>query len=60
MEKVVSFHQQTLVGGFNPSEKSDFVKWDDYSSQYFHGKSCFPAMFQSPPTRQSFLKISNI
>ena len=30
------FKIDTLVGGFNPSEKYEFVSWDD-SSQY-HGK----------------------
>ena len=38
-----------LVGGFNPSEKYEFVIWDD-SSQYVE-KIKF--MFQSPPTSSS-------
>ena len=46
-----SSHKHILVGGFNPSEKYEFVSWDD-SSQY-HGKAIGhnPVMFQSPPTR---------
>ena len=35
-----------LVGGFKPSEKYEFVNWDD-CSQYM-GK--IKVMFQSPPT----------
>ena len=39
--KIVMFHEQllvilVLVGGFNPSEKYEFVSWDDYS-QYIYG-----------------------
>ena len=37
-----------LVGGFNPSDKYEFVSWNDYS-QYMESHN--PAMFlQSPPT----------
>jgi hypothetical protein len=36
------------VGGFNPSEKYEFVSWDDYSQ--IHGKTKF--MFQT--TSQKF------
>ena len=39
--------KRLLVGGFNLSEKYEFVSWDD-SSQY-DGKN-HPVMFQSPPT----------
>ena len=37
MNKVYSI----LVGGFNPSEKYDFVSWDDYS-QYMENKIHVP------------------
>ena len=51
--KIVMFHEQllvilVLVGGFNPSEKYEFVSWDDYS-QYIYiwkHKTC-----SKPPTR---------
>ena len=43
-----------LVGGFNPSEKYDFVSWDD-SSQYME---VIKFMFQSPPTRNGTDKNS--
>jgi hypothetical protein len=41
-----------LVGGFNPSEKYEFVSWDDDSQ--LNGKSLkiifFIPWFQSPPS----------
>jgi hypothetical protein len=40
-----------LVGGFNPSEKYEFVSWD-YYSQYMGKKSC-----AKPPTKQFLLEM---
>ena len=37
-----------LVGGFNPSEKYEFVSWDDEIPNIW---KVIKAMFQSPPTR---------
>jgi hypothetical protein len=37
-----------LVGGFNPSEKYEFVSWDDDNSQYMESHKI--PWFQSPPT----------
>ena len=31
LKNVESYPQTDLVGGFNPSEKYEFVSWDDYS-----------------------------
>ena len=43
-----------LVGGFNPSEKYEFVSWDDYSQ--YDGK-VIKAMFQT--TKQWLLTMIN-
>jgi hypothetical protein len=45
-----------LVGGFNPSEKYEFVSWDDYS-QYMESHKI--PWFQSPPTRDIPQKADN-
>jgi len=43
-----------LVGGFNPSEKYDFVSWDDEIPFPILMESHNPAMFQSPPSSSKF------
>ena len=40
-----------LVGGFNPSEKYEFVSWDDDIPNIWKNKKC-----SKPPTKQSFYK----
>jgi len=36
-----------LVGGFNPSEKNEFVSWDYYSQYMARHKSQLKVMFQT-------------
>ena len=47
-------HILNLVGGFNPSEKYDFVSWDDEIPFPILMESHNPAMFQSPPSSSKF------
>jgi len=44
--------KHVLVGGFNPSEKYEFVSWD-YSSQYVESHKI--PWFQSPPSSNQCL-----
>ena len=41
--------QQSLVGAFNPSEKYEFVSWDDRNSQYFWENQPFMATSYHQP-----------
>ena len=50
----IGFGFGILVGGFNPSEKYEFVKWDDYMIiPNIWENNLF--MFQSPPTSIIYL-----
>jgi hypothetical protein len=56
MTQPLKIHQFTYTGWWYtyPSEKCEFVSWDDFPFPTVSGKSYHPVMFQSPPTRYMF------